>query len=168
MDLKELFKNKSKKGSTSSKKKITTQESTTEREEGINPYLNGDLSVLDAHGRPSGNCSPEQVVVTLQNNMYNVSVNDMNKKGDEMTKLQLIKFAIEDWGLTTKTHGITNIFRLDSRLLRFIWLLCFLASTIYCIMAVTQILMDYYKYEVFINQQVKNEALIDFPAGIQK
>jgi hypothetical protein len=87
------------------------------------------------------------------------------KKKLEKTKLEQMKFALEDWGLNTKTHAVSNIFRLESRLLRIIWLLCFLASLIYCIIAVTTIIMDYLSYNVLINQQVENVSPVDFPAG---
>jgi hypothetical protein len=70
------------------------------------------------------------------------------------TKCFLFEFLFSEWALNTTTHGITNVARLDNKLLKIVWLVCFLASTIYCIYTVVGIMVSFLEFNVLINQQV--------------
>jgi hypothetical protein len=70
------------------------------------------------------------------------------------TKVHLFQFLFSEWGLNTSAHGITNVIRLDNRLLKVIWLLCFLASSVYCIYTIVGIMVSFLEFNVHINQQV--------------
>jgi acid-sensing ion channel 2 len=54
--------------------------------------------------------------------------------------------------------------RLESKLLKFIWFVCFSVSFAYCVVTIYNIIVEFIKFEVLINQQVITEAPVDFPA----
>ena len=39
---------------------------------------------------------------------------------------------VEDWGLNSKVHGASNIFRNPSKILKIFWIICLFASLGYC------------------------------------
>lgn len=39
---------------------------------------------------------------------------------------------VEDWGLNSKVHGASNIFRNPSKILKVFWVICLFASLGYC------------------------------------
>ena len=82
------------------------------------------------------------------------------------TKLHLYKFIISECALNTNSHGLTNIARLDSKLLRILWAVCFLASVGYCTYSCVIIVMNFLQYDVLVNQEVVYKAPVDFPAVV--
>lgn len=87
---------------------------------------------------------------------------------DLATKYYILMELFEDWGLNTSSHGISNILRLESKPLKLIWLISFLACSGYCIYTVISILLSFLQYGVLTNQQVINASPIDFPAVIKQ
>lgn len=79
-------------------------------------------------------------------------------------KLNVYRDKFVEWSSYSTAHGIPNIFRLESRLLKIIWILCFLASFAYCSYTIVNIVVVYLEYGVLINQEVVSEAPVDFPA----
>ena len=80
------------------------------------------------------------------------------------TKLHLFKFILGEWALNTSSHGITNIARLESKALKLMWLVCFLASLSYCVYTIVGIIQSFLQFQVLINQQVVQETPVPFPA----
>jgi hypothetical protein len=130
--------------------------------------LDKNLSSLQTMGQAQTIAVPIETVTLQQTGLTAVVSTEQIDVNSKLGRLVQIKYAFRDWALFSKTHGVSNIIRLDSKLLKVIWMLCFLTSMIYCIVAVTQLLLDFTKYEVLINQQVENEAPVDFPAGNEK
>ena len=64
----------------------------------------------------------------------------------------------------TKTHGISNIIKSKSRLLRIIWVLCFSLSATYCIYQITNNIITYLKFATIHNNYVVYESPTQFPA----
>ena len=79
-------------------------------------------------------------------------------------KMRFCKFVMTDWAGSTSLHGVYNIVRLDSKLLKMIWIVCFTSSLIYCFYGIYGIIANYLSYNVLTNQQVQNQAPVDFPA----
>ncbi|CAF0708689.1 unnamed protein product [Brachionus calyciflorus] len=77
---------------------------------------------------------------------------------------KLIKEKLLYWSSNTTSHGIPNIVRLDSKVLKITWLICFLASLGYCIYTIGIIIQDFLQFDVLINQQVVTDSPIEFPA----
>lgn len=78
-------------------------------------------------------------------------------------KSELKKLWI-DWMLVSTTHGLSSITRTSSRLVRLIWLLCFLASFSFCVYSIIQLVVQFFNYDVLINLQVSDAKTVDFPA----
>lgn len=78
-------------------------------------------------------------------------------------KKDQLKQKFLEWSNSSTAHGIPNIFRIESRILRIIWIICFLAAFAYCSYTIVNIIVVYLQYDVLINQEVVIEAPIDFP-----
>jgi hypothetical protein len=76
----------------------------------------------------------------------------------------LIRECISQWALNSKGHGIANIARSKSRLLRLIWLLAFLASLGYCFYQISLTLIYYQRHQVITKYSLINEAPAIYPA----
>lgn len=75
-----------------------------------------------------------------------------------------LKKKVAEWCSYSTTHGVSNISRADNKLVKFIWILCLVVSSIYCFYTIVNIIVSYLSYEVIINIDVVDKAPIDFPA----
>lgn len=89
---------------------------------------------------------------------------EADSKSNNPAKIHLFKEKFVEWSSYSTAHGIPNIFRLESRLLKIIWIICFLASFAYCSYTIVNIVVVYLQYGVLINQEVVSEPPVDFPA----
>ena len=96
--------------------------------------------------------------------------NDDDKKDDDTKSdkedadlKEEIKQKFLEWCEYCTTHGIPNIARNQSKLIRLIWIACLLASSTYCFYSIITLMMSYLSYNVLINMQVIEEAPIFFP-----
>jgi hypothetical protein len=80
------------------------------------------------------------------------------------TKFKLIKKELKEWGLNSTAHGISNLCRLENKLIKIIWIICFISSFGYCISTIYNIIDNFLQFDVLINQQVVSESPIEFPA----
>lgn len=88
---------------------------------------------------------------------------EANYKHTNHSKVNQFKEKFIEWSSYSTAHGIPNIFRLESRLLKIIWILCFLTSFAYCSFTIVNIVVVYLEYGVLINQEVVSEPPVDFP-----
>ena len=79
-------------------------------------------------------------------------------------KLELIWAAITECCLNTTAHGLPNIFRLDNKYLKLMWIICFLASFAYCVYTISIIILSFISFDVLTNQQVLIQSPVEFPA----
>jgi len=78
-------------------------------------------------------------------------------------KTQLKEEFIE-WTSNSSIHGIPNMFRIEkSSLIRVVWLLFFLVSSIYCCFTLIQSLLEYIEFKVLVNIEVTKDISTEFP-----
>ena len=105
-----------------------------------------------------------------KSNKHDTDKKDKDKKDDDdksekpERKRDQFKDKFVEWTSYSTAHGIPNIFRLESQLLKVIWILCFLVSFAYCSYTIVNIVIVFLQYGVLINQEVVSEAPVDFPA----
>lgn len=83
---------------------------------------------------------------------------------EHIKKSHLLKEKFFEWGTNSTAHGIPNMIRLESRILKIIWFVCFLASLSYCAYTIVSIIITYLQFDVLINQEVVSKSPVDFPA----
>ena len=79
-----------------------------------------------------------------------------------MTKNVIIK-ALKDWGGHTTTHAIPNIVTTQSKIMRIIWIICFLVSLGYCLFQIVICILSYMSYGVISNYEYIYETPTLFP-----
>lgn len=85
----------------------------------------------------------------------------LEHKGEKETKM--IK-AVYESALDSKIHGISNIVRVDSKILRLIWIAFFLTCASYCTYLITITLVAYLEFKVIPMISIKYETPTKFPA----
>jgi hypothetical protein len=97
----------------------------------------------------------------------NMAKAEKNMKKEEINLSELrkeLKYKFLEWCSYSTAHGIPNMSRTNSKVIFFIWLIAFLASTAYCCNTIIAVIVQYIKYGVLINMQVVDKAPIEFPA----
>ena len=90
--------------------------------------------------------------------------NEINKKPDFIEdELKIFEIVLETIG-DSKTHGVSNIIKAKSYILKFIWLVCLLASAGYCMYELVMAVMAYLQYGVILSTTPIYEAPTVFPA----
>lgn len=79
---------------------------------------------------------------------------------EEIDLYELIMDRVGD----SKTHGISNIVKAKSNILRVIWIVCFLASAAYCVYECVVALIVYFQYPVTPTSSPIYEAPSIFPS----
>lgn len=64
---------------------------------------------------------------------------------------------------STTSHGLPKILDANDFLLRLLWIVCFLASSAYCIYCVVDIIGEYLSYPVVSNVELIDELPTTFP-----
>jgi hypothetical protein len=85
-----------------------------------------------------------------------------NDKSD--TEKDEIKEKFYEWCEYCTTHGIPNLARNKSKLIRAVWICAILACGSYCFYSIVVSIMSYLAYAVLINIKVTESTPIDFPA----
>lgn len=98
------------------------------------------------------------ILLNLQKKSLNI--ND----GYEKNLLQEIKEKFSEWCAFSTTHGIPNISRSDSFVIKIIWFLCLIGSSSYCFYLIVQIFVSYFSFGVLISIKVLEKTPVDFPA----
>jgi hypothetical protein len=75
-----------------------------------------------------------------------------------------IKTAAYEWILTSTSHGLPSIFRVDKIYLKVFWFICFLTSTGVCSFLVAGYLKTYFQYKFVVSTKLYNQLPTDFPA----
>ena len=81
-----------------------------------------------------------------------------------LTRSSKMKEAVIESALDSKIHGISNLVRVDSKLLKLIWLICFTSCAVYCFYLISSTLMLYLSYKVIPVISIKYETPAPFPA----
>lgn len=87
------------------------------------------------------------------------SKNHPSKKDDKAI-LNTILETISD----SKTHGVSNIIKVENKVLKFIWIVCFITSTFYCAYELVIAILAYLSYGVVLSTSPVYEAPTQFPA----
>jgi hypothetical protein len=103
------------------------------------------------------------------NQNKNENSNKSNETDTENNKKELdfkaeLKEKFLEWCEYCTTHGIPNIARNQSKLVRLVWICCLLASSSYCCFTIVNLMMSYLSYGVLINMQVVEKTPLEFPA----
>ena len=72
--------------------------------------------------------------------------------------------AVTESALNATAHGLPNIFRLENKFLKLMWIVFFLCSFGYCIYTISLIILSFISFDVLTNQQVVNVSPVDYPA----
>jgi hypothetical protein len=75
-----------------------------------------------------------------------------------------IKHLLQEWILSSTSHGLPSVFRTDQLYLKAIWFFCFLLSTAACIYFIVSYIITYFQYGVTVSTTIETETPIDFPA----
>ena len=78
-------------------------------------------------------------------------------------KPSLLKETIKQWAVESRIHGISNIIISKSKILRIIWISCFLVSFSYCFYQLINTFMDYLNFNVISNYHNQYEVPTQFP-----
>ena len=92
-------------------------------------------------------------------NLENILKNDANK-----LESKTIRKAFDDLVLSTSCHGIPNLFRTDSALLRIIWIIFLIVSTGACGWMITKSVKDFFEYDIITKIEIKQENEMTLPA----
>ena len=65
---------------------------------------------------------------------------------------------------TLHSHGIPNIVRTNSQIIRVMWIIFFLAAAGYCLYTIIQSFIQYYSYETYIELNSIYDTPTEFPA----
>ena len=60
-------------------------------------------------------------------------------------------------------HGLPNIVRTNSNLIRILWSLAFLASLVYSVISIINMINDYLNYSVVVNMELVQDYDLEFP-----
>lgn len=74
-----------------------------------------------------------------------------------------LKETVVEWCKSSTSHGLPNIFRNESYILKIIWLLCFCASTGYCFYSLYISIIQYFEYQVTSQISQVFESPTEFP-----
>jgi hypothetical protein len=88
----------------------------------------------------------------------------MGLKNSKTTLLKELNTIFTEWCTNSTAHAIPNIFRTDSKQLKFIWTISLLISASYCFYSVFLSIINYYSYPIYTNTQIINEIPTKFPA----
>ena len=81
-----------------------------------------------------------------------------------MKKLNEIKIKTKDLLLTTTFHGIQNIIKTNSIIVKFLWIFCLIGSSLYCVFLIKESAVNYYDYEVVTSIKTIYEDKSQLPA----
>ena len=79
-------------------------------------------------------------------------------------KLDKIKKAFKIIGSKAQAHGIPKIFNSTHIVMRVMWLMITIGSASVCLLCLTKTILDFLKYPVVTNINVKSEIPAEFPA----
>ena len=85
-------------------------------------------------------------------------------KRNYQEKRKTVKKVLINWCEISTVHAIPRIRRSKNSYLRFLWLLCFAASAIYCIYSIVVSFQAYFKYETLTSIEIIKESQSNFPA----
>ena len=77
---------------------------------------------------------------------------------------EFCKELLKEFAENSTTHGLGNIYRAKSKLIRVLWILCFLASCGYCFYQLVISVLDYLTFSTMSKYHVINEIPMVFPA----
>ena len=87
--------------------------------------------------------------------------NTVKKSGNIKT---LLRSVIAEWFKNSTSHGLPNIFRTNSTLLKIVWTLFFLLSVSCCVYLISKSIQSYSEYNYLINTEIVQEIPATFPA----
>lgn len=104
--------------------------------------------------------------LTSQNEFKLISPerNNQNDLEKNKNKRLIIWSLVKESAISSTMHGLPNVFRLENKFLKLMWIVCFLGALIYCIYTIASIIKTFLLFEVLTNQQVSNTSPVDFPA----
>ena len=82
---------------------------------------------------------------------------------NENSSFTRIKLVIKETAENSTSHGIPNIARSNSYILKFLWLICLLVSTVGCGYLVYNSLKSYFNYEVVTKITKHSQTPSPFP-----
>ena len=86
--------------------------------------------------------------------------NDIQEIKTKRARIHRILATIE----TTTCHAIPNIIRTRNHFIRIMWVVAFLASFIYSIISIVNMVVDYLSYGVVVNIEAVQDFELEFPA----
>ena len=102
--------------------------------------------------------------VKMKLNSVNVFMKQKNKEETKRFKIDRIKKSLSKCFLSTTCHGLPNIFKTQSLIIRIIWIICDLSSILYCIYLIYGNIKSYLSFEFMTNIDIIYEIPTNFPA----
>ena len=89
----------------------------------------------------------------------------MSNTDESISLIKIFKEAINEWFSTSTTHALPNIVKVrNGKVLKIIWICCFIASTIYCSIVLNRLLYEYYSFTSSTSTKYISESPALFPA----
>ena len=89
---------------------------------------------------------------------------DKTDRTEKFYVKHIIKNVISEWCLSSTSHGLPNIIRADSIILKIIWIICFTASLFACLYSIANGIRSYTQYNSYVSNQIIQEIPTNFPA----
>ena len=94
--------------------------------------------------------------------MANIPTNVDKNKNKSVN--QILKDILINWFLEASPHGLKNIFKSHNHVfMKIFWFLCFMGSSCYCVYAMNQIFLTYYKRSTYMSISRVMESPANFP-----
>lgn len=75
-----------------------------------------------------------------------------------------LKHRLSRIATSSSLHGLSNLMRTESALLKLVWFTCLIASGSFCCFLINQTIVEYLRYEVTTKIRNVKETEVDFPA----
>jgi hypothetical protein len=92
----------------------------------------------------------EDIIMNTNDETKTSIENEETKINNQVSK-QVVEAVIESI-LDSKIHGLNNVFRTKSKVVKLIWLMCFIACSSYCFHQIIVTVMAYFEFKSILKQ----------------
>lgn len=125
------------------------------------PPLNmNSKKTLNAETQKKGGLSPVANPTAFDRQAFNRK--DSTQAKDANNQMTLME-KLREFGERSTFHGIPSLVSTERVFIRIIWMMCIVASGIYCVYTIAGNTRDFFSYQVETVIEVKHEANADFP-----
>ena len=89
---------------------------------------------------------------------------DMNSNQQSTIRRVKIKKNIHSIAAKSTIHGIPNLLNSDYRVMKLIWVVCFMLAFVYSSYISVNMIISFYNYDVSVTINYESDYFMDFPA----